>query len=102
MRTHQPDVPNDAHPRQQGHGYRAESLLQPVRVRCRSRSRWYVGLHRGLVVVVGVEPVAVIGQPSDDELDVVACPARHLVADQLRLLGPRDLPLNLGHLRLGS
>jgi hypothetical protein len=54
-------------------------------------ARWVIGRHRGLVVVVGVKPIPLLGEPLDDELDVAPGTARHLVADQLRVLGQPSL-----------
>ena len=43
-------------------------------------------------VVVGVEAVPGAGEPFDDDLDVVACPPGHLVADELGLFPQAGLP----------
>jgi hypothetical protein len=43
-------------------------------------------VHRFLRVVVGVEPVSLLLQSSDDYLDIVPGAAGHFVADSLRLL----------------
>lgn len=61
---------------------------------------WVIGRHRGLVVVVGVKPIPLLGEPLDDELDVAPGTARHLVADQLRVLGQPSLMYGAAKLSL--
>lgn len=60
--------------------------------RRRAGGRGAQRLDRVLRVVVGVEPVALLPQPADDELDVVPGPAGHLVADRLRVRGDARPP----------